>query len=288
MSKREFLFVLAAWSSCAICTVAQPVDSLIQAGAVHPVSRDVLVEAMRNEQGYDVTVTSNGVRFQAGVLLYLARHALNQDSLDGPLLIDSGDYFHAYLERTGISEDDAPTFVRLPYAHGTFLLIEYRPDRVVKEVRRGATPELAMNVKAFWPDGPGVPTHYSYVDTLADPDLRVRHDRVTTFRLLAFDDMIVHDEIDGIHGRADSGVLGVIFDLIGQGHARHSRAAIAADSWQVVRATAQKGFIKIPQTVSVAPDGTAHMGIYQDRADLSALEKRLKRSLKIDYVRWSP
>lgn len=288
MSGRTLLLLMAVGSSWALTSNAQSIQSLIEAGTVHPVSRQALVEAMESEQGYDVTVTSNGVRFQAGVLFFVARRALEQDSLAGALLIDAGDYFHAFLERTGLSEDDAPTFARLPYEHGQSLIVEYRPGRVVKEVRKGPRLELSLDVDAFWPDAPGAPKYYSYVDTLSDPDLVVRHDREMTFRLLAFEDMVVHDRIDGIHGRAASGVLGVVFDVIGHGHARHARAATAADGWQVVRATAQKGLFKISQTVSVAPDGTTHKGIYQGRKDLSELEDLLKRPLEIEYADRSP
>jgi hypothetical protein len=63
-----------------------------------------------------------------------------------------------------------------------------------------------------------------------------------------------------------------------------SRIAISADGLQVTRTTARKGSLRVTQTATVLPDGTAERGIPDGRADLEALEDRLRTPLSIRYV----
>jgi hypothetical protein len=107
---------------------------------------------------------------------------------------------------------------------------------------------------------------------------------VITYRLLDFGDMIVYDEIQGLTGRPTSGILGLLFRVIGEGEVSYSRITISDDGLQITRARAQKGPIVITETVTVQPDGKTEKGLPSGRRDLQALEKKLKRPLRIRYV----
>jgi hypothetical protein len=236
---------------------------------------------MALQQGYDVTATANAVRFEAAVLLHLVRCA--RDSSRSPLFIDHEDYYRAYLRRTGLTDAEAPVYMRLPFELGQDILVDFRPERVIQEVLEGTAPELALNVMAWWPDRPGVPSSYRYEDLHAEPRLQVRHDRVHTFRLLDFGDKFLCDEIEGLYGRAVSGVLGLLFDMIGEAQVVRSWTALTPDGWQVARATAKKFFV-VTQTVTIVPDGTTHKGLLEDRDGLAELETRLKEPFSVVYA----
>ena len=62
------------------------------------VSQQQIEELMRLEKGYDPTVTTNGPRFQAAVMLRLARQAAALDSSGPPLLIDHAHTGAALIE----------------------------------------------------------------------------------------------------------------------------------------------------------------------------------------------
>lgn len=89
---------------------------LAGAGVVAPpraLGQQEILEAMNASQGYNVTATTNGPRFQAEVLMRLARKA-RAEQPDGPgLLIGHAEWFFAYLARTGLTEEKAPTYMRL-------------------------------------------------------------------------------------------------------------------------------------------------------------------------------
>lgn len=55
-----------------------------------PVSEDEILEAMQRTQGFDPTATMNGGRFQAEVLLRLARDAQIRDPQGPPLYLPPG------------------------------------------------------------------------------------------------------------------------------------------------------------------------------------------------------
>ena len=257
------------------------------AGAVRVVPREQILEAMKASQGFDPTATTNGARFQAEVLLRLARQARARDAEGPPLFFGHAEWFEAFLERTGLTAEKAPAFVRLAYDHGQDTELEYRPGRVV-EAGEGPPPELALSVRLFWPDRPGAPKQYSYEDVLSSPHLKVTNERVITYRLLDFGDMIVYDEIDGLRGRPTTGVLAFLFRLIGEGHLKESRMAISPDGLQVSRARAEKGFLGVTQTVTVHPDGRIEKDVPEGRPDLQALEARLKAPLRLRYRRLDP
>ncbi len=248
------------------------------------VSRQEIVEAMRQRGDYDPTATTNGARFQAEVALYLVRQARERDPEGPPLFLGHEAWFQAFLEVTGRTVETAPMYALLAYRHEQDMEIDYRTDRVIREVKKGDRPKLAVNVVIWWPKKAGGTARYSYQDTLSTPRLKVTNRRVMTYRLLDFGDRVVYDGIKGLTGRPTSGILGFLFRIIGEGRVVQSRMAISEDGLQVSRARAKKAFMGVTATVTVSPDGRTEKDVPEDRPDLMALEERLKRPLEIDYV----
>jgi hypothetical protein len=247
------------------------------------VSPAALREAMSAIKGYDPTATTNGARFQAEVLVALARQARSRDPGGPPLFIGHADWFAAFLAATGRTADRAPLFARLAHQHGQDITVEHRPERVFRGGGAGPAPALAANVQIAWAAGPGAPASYSYEDALSTPRLKVTNKRVIRYRLIDFGDMLLFDEVTGLTGRPQSGMLGLLFQLIGEGHVVEYRMAIAPDGLQISYGRAKKAFIGVDSTVTVYPDGRSEKGLPEGRADLRALEARLKRPLKIEY-----
>jgi hypothetical protein len=104
-----------------------------------------------------------------------------------------------------------------------------------------------------------------------------------TYRLLDYGDMIVYAEVSGLRGRPTSGVLGALFDLLGEVSIVESRMALAADGMQVSRGRGKKAFIDVTATVTVTPEGKGNKGLPAGRPDLAALEARLKRPIRIKF-----
>jgi len=246
------------------------------------ISRRSLLEAMRLCRGYNAAATTNGARFQAEVLLRLVRAAQARDPQGPPLLIGHGDWFAALLEVTGLPADKAPAFAALADRYGQDIEVEYRPDRVIAHAEADSRPAVAVNVRITWPEGPNAAKEYSYEDNLSTPRLKVTNNRVITYRLLDFGDMVVFDQIEGLTGRPTSGMLGLLFRLIGEGHVVEFRMAFSPDGLQVSRGRAKKLF-EVATTVTVYPDGRTEKDLPPDRPDLRALEARLKRPLRISY-----
>jgi len=106
---------------------------------------------------------------------------------------------------------------------------------------------------------------------------------VISYRLMDFGDMTVFDDIKGLRGRPTSGVLGFLFQLIGEGRVVENRMAIAGDGVQILRARARKAFFEVVSTVTVYPDGRAEKDLPPGRRDLAGLEARLKQPLKLPH-----
>jgi hypothetical protein len=245
------------------------------------VPRQEILHAMRESQGYDPTATANGGRFQSEVLRRLARSAGALDPSQSPLYIDHRHWFQAYLERTGLSAEKAPLFVRLGHDYGQDMVVDYRAERVVEKVEPGPPPELALNVCIWWPEGGERPEKYSYEDVLSKPRFKVTNERVLSYRLLDFGDMTVFSDMRGLRGRPTSGVLGLLFQLMGEGRVTENRMAISVDGLQVARVRARKAFFEVVSTVTVYPDGRTEKDLPSARPDLAALEARLKEPLKL-------
>ncbi|RMF60041.1 MAG: hypothetical protein D6743_15605 [Calditrichaeota bacterium] len=275
---------LLAWWQVGVASDLHP-SSL---GRPLAVTEEMLVAAMQTQTGYDVTATTNVARFEGNVLLLLARQAQARNPQGSPLLIKHDDWFRAFLRVTHLSPQQAPLFSRLAFEHRQQMLVDYRAGGVVKAVTRGPTPKLAVNVLVSWPQEPGSPQAYSFEDTLSTPHLRVTNHRVITYRLLEYDDMLVYDEVSGLTGRPTTGLLGLLFKLVGDSRAIQSRLSISADGLQVNRTRVKKGGFRIEATVTIQPDGRAHKGLPQNRPDLRALERRLKRPIAVRYHPFPP
>jgi hypothetical protein len=264
-----------------------PFSALLLLAAPSPaprvVHRSEILAAMEARRSYDLTATSNGARFQAEVLLDLLRTSRARDPAAPPLFIGHADWFAAYLERTGLKPESAPLFMRLAHEYGQDLEADAGADRVIETVLEGPAPLLAANVTIGWPTAAGRRGRYSYDDTLSVPDLKVTNERVITYRLVDFGDMVAYDDIEGLRGRPTEGLLGLLFDLIGEGNVHWSRMTIAADGLQVSRARAGKGPFNIETTVTVFPDGRVEKDLPAGRADLAVLERRLLQSRKVRY-----
>ena len=253
------------------------------APAPQVVHRAEILAAMKARQGYDLTATTNGARFQAEVLLDLLRASRARDPGGAPLFIGHSEWFAAYLERTGLGPASAPLFMRLAHEYGQDVEVDGRAERVIEKVVEGTAPVLAANVTIGWSASGGKRSRYSYEDTLAVPDLKVTNERIITYRLLDCGDMVVYDEIEGLLGRPTEGFLGVLFNLIGEGNVYWSRMAIAADGLQVSRARAGKGPFKVETSVTVFPDGRVEKDLPAGRPDLKPLEQRLLQTRQVRY-----
>ena len=161
--------------------------------------------------------------------------------------------------------------------------LEYRPDGIVESVKKGTHPTLAINVRTAWPDRPDGIDEFSVLDTLSVPKLTVTNRQEITYRMLVFGDMVMNDEIRGTSGRPLSGVLGVLFSLIGEGSLVYYRSVLADDGLQVVRVKAKKTIFSKATTITVYPDGQAENGVPLDRPTLATTEELLKEDREIEY-----
>ena len=139
-------------------------------GDYNVVDRSEVLAAMRQHYGgYELTATTNGL-WLADVVFYLARQARERDPDGPPLFIGHEEWFRSFLEVTGHTEHTAPRYALLNYRYEQNMEVDYRLDRVIQEVVEGPMPELAVNVRIRWEDGPGRPDRYSYIDTLSTPN----------------------------------------------------------------------------------------------------------------------
>jgi hypothetical protein len=113
--------------------------------------------------------------------------------------------------------------------------------------------------------------------------LKVTNQRLIKYRLLEIGGMVVYGQIEGLKGRPSSGVLGALFQLIGEGDLKESRMFLSSDGLQVSRTRAEKWSFGVTQTVTIYPDGHAEKDTPENRADLKALAARLELPLKVRY-----
>ena len=265
----RLLFGAFAWAAAASA----------QGQAPQPVGVDAIHAAMEQSRGYNLLATTNGPRFQSEVLLRLAAEAEAHDPQRRPLFIGYREWFEAYLRRTGLTADKAPLFVRLAVQHAQDTIVDYRREKVLEGATDVNPPRRALNVCIWWPKGDRAPDSYSYEDLLSTPQLKVTNERVITYRLLDLGDMVVFNEITGLRGRPTTGILGVLFQLIGEGSVVESRIAVAPDGLQITRARARKLF-EVATTVTVQPSGHTDKDLPPARPDLSAIDARLRQPLK--------
>jgi hypothetical protein len=259
-------------------------NDVVKGMSLQVVSREEVVAAMRSQSGYDPAATTNVARFQAAMILSLAQKAQSRNPNGPPLLIRHDVWFRAFLEVFGFTFENAPQYSRMAFENRQDQLVEYRRDHVIPKNADGPVPKTAVNVKVFWPEQKGSPARYSFDDTLSSPSLKVTNARVITYRLLAFENMIVYDEIRGLSGRPTSGVLGLLFRIIGEGKVLSSRIAISGDGLQIARAQVRKGPFELTPIVTVQPDGQTEKGLPANRPDLAAIEEQLKQPIRIEYT----
>jgi hypothetical protein len=236
---------------------------------------------------YDASVTTNAARYFAGVVYRLARQGQAADPHGPPLLLRYDDWFEAFLNLSGLEAGEVPLHVRLAYEYRQDVLIGYDIDRVVKSVDGDDRPDLAVCVQLGWPESPDLPSHYSFEDTLSNPKLKVTYQRLIKQRLLYFGDIIVFDRISGVSGRPTTGLLGLLFKLIGEGRADWTRMMVADNDILVGRGRATKGPFSVTDSFIVRPDGTAEKGLPAKAPEWLEIEARLKRMPRIEYHEWS-
>lgn len=115
------------------------------------VPQDEILQAMKQAAGYSLTATTNGPRFQSEVILRLAADAAARDPTRQPLFIGHREWFDAFLQRTGLTRERAPLFVRLAYDYGQDSIVDYRTERVIAGEPAVNKPLRAMNVCIWWP-----------------------------------------------------------------------------------------------------------------------------------------
>jgi len=252
---------------------------------VRLVTKGELLAAMRGAEGYSIKATTNAVRFQTTTILRLVHWAQASGLAPGPLFIDHTAWYHAFLELNRLTAEEAPLSIRLAFEHQQDVLIEYGLDCVLRmDASREPLPKLAVNVKLWWPERPGCRPSFSFLDETSVPKLRVTNKRVIRYRILEFEDMIVCEQIDGLRGRPVSGLLGLMFRVIGEGRVVRSRFGVAADGAQVVWTHVKKGPLGKKSLVTVYPDGRAIKGTPTGRTDLAGIASRLKKlKLRLSY-----
>jgi hypothetical protein len=261
----------------------QPAETTSPWDGARLVARQEVFAAMRNQagKGYALTAISNSVRMQVGVFFELTDRASSVDPDRHPLRVSHQDYFDAFLAAAEIRAEEAPSFVTVPHEFQEDYLLDYRVENVVRPSDSTTGIRRALNVKAGWPDGTGVSQSYSYDDSSTEPPVEVTHERINAYRILDLGDFVVYDDIRGITGKATSGVLGLVFKVLGKARAVQTRFTIASDGAQISRTKATKWFT-VTQTVTIWRDGKVLKGLPDDRPDLKELENELKR-LEIDY-----
>lgn len=252
---------------------------------VEVLSSSTIEQAIRAEaqRGYDIAATPNQGRFTAGMLFALAERQRNRGSDDTPFLIRHEELFPAFLRVTGLPPSEVPPTYRKANEVGLVMIVEYRTSRVIEQVEDGPVPRQALAVRATWPAPDDRPPSYTYADTTSDPDVRVRRQRNTTYRLLEYADLVVYDETEGIAAQPTSGALGALFDAIGMVEIEETRFVVADDGTQGTR-TQVDLLVPLETLATVTPEGRAHRGLAEDHPQLQRLKEVLNRDLEITYA----
>jgi hypothetical protein len=274
---------IIAVSAAVLALCARPTSAIAQAcPAPYRVSRAEMLQAMGAHGDYSLTSTTTSMRFGAEALLAIVRRRQREEPGSTRFLIDQDDWFAAHRETAGVTYDEMSAAARAGFEHGQDALVDYAPD-VVREVVEGPTPRTALSVTIFWPDSAGAPSHFSYRDTLSVPRVEVYDDRVVRFKLLAYDDMLVFDQVSGISVKP-LGFMSGIFSVLGKPDLKQTRIAVSGDQWQVMRGQVNVfAGISKTGTAAIEPGGRGHEKLPADRPDLGAMVERLKQPLKVRY-----
>lgn len=242
-----------------------------------------LVAAMRKAKDCDVSTTANLIRFASGTVLTLIRDVEAVDPFMQPLLIVPDVWYDAYAQVGSLTPADTPLLAKTARHFGQQLFVDYRMDSVISSYRGVELPQVAANVRIWWPESGRVPDTYSIDDMRSDPQFRLTCHRVIEFRLLAFEGMVVCDQFSGLSGRPTSGFFALMFRLIGEANVTQIRFAIARDGSQVTLAKTRRGPISVTPVAWVTRSGEVFRGVPDGRDDLVRLLKRLKRPLALKY-----
>lgn len=248
------------------------------------VDTETMREVMADIEGYDTAAATNQSRFVADFLFGLARHP-DITAGSGTFQVQPERFFEAWLEVTDRRADEAPVSMRKVLEHGQRFVVDARTS--VKISTASVEARQVLGVRASWPDAPGAADHYSYHDTMAEPSIRLRHERVITYLLIDFGDFVAYEDMQGIRGRPTSGALGALFGLLGTARIRQSRFAVADDQTQVNWARVEKLF-SFTALTTITPGGIAERGIPDDRDDLQRLADKLEIPLDIEMLRRLP
>jgi len=249
------------------------------------IARTSVVAAMQVEadKGYHLGISANSPRLTTSVILALVEGARSRDADGPPLLIHHEDWYQAYREVTGLSDSLVPDFIALQREYRQDQYVDYRERTNQVTVKKGATPDLVITVLVGWPEGPDAVDEYTYIDSASSPSMLATNKRIVRYRLLAYPDMTVQDEVEGLIGRPMGGMLGAMFKVIGPGRVVWSRFAVSGDELLVTHSRAKKGFAGVTQTTTTFPDGTIEKDVPEDRPDLAEIETRLKQDLEVKY-----
>jgi hypothetical protein len=250
--------------------------------APYHVPREEILRGMSEHGAYSITTTTTTTRFGAEALLAIVRHRQRQSPGSTELFIAQADWFAAHLATAGVAYADMSEAARAGFEHHQDILVGYGPQ-VVDQVLEGSMPILSLDLTLFWPDSEGAPSTFSYKDTLSVPRVDVYNDRIIRVKLLEYDDMLVFDQVTGISVRP-MGFLSGLFSVLGKPDLKQTRIGVTADQWQVMRGEV-KVFPGISKTGTavIEPDGRGHEDAPSGRLDLTALEERMKRPLKLRY-----
>jgi len=252
---------------------------------VQVLSSDAIERAMRAQarQGYDIAASPNQGRFIAAILFALAERQQKRDDESRPFLIRQKELFGAYLHATGLSAEEVPPGYRKGRDVGIAMSVAYRTNQVIEEVEEGPVPQQALSIRATWPDSGDLPSSYVYEDTTSDPEVRIRRERPTTYRLLKYPDFVAYDDMKGISVEPTSGALGALFDAIGMAEVEETRFAVTEDQTQVTFTRVNKLFT-VGSFATVTSAGRASKGIPEDRPELKRFEAVLEQDLAVKYT----
>ncbi|MGK7295108.1 MAG: hypothetical protein ACNS61_04650, partial [Candidatus Wenzhouxiangella sp. M2_3B_020] len=189
-------------------------------------------------------------------------------------------FMAAWLAATDRKPDEAPVSMAKVMEFGQRFVVDTRPELEYRGPP-DIEPRHVLSVRVSWPGGPDAPSRYSYHDTLAEPDVRVRHERVITYLLIDFGDWVAYENISGISGRPMSGGLGALFSVLGTARIRSTRLAVADDEMQVLRSRVRKLF-GFKTLATIDPEGHADKGIPDERDDLRELAELLDMDISVE------
>ena len=248
------------------------------------VDTETMREVMSGISGYDTAAATNQSRFVADFLFGLARRPEITER-SATFQVQPERFFKAWLDIYDRSADEAPVSMRKVLEHGQRFVVDTRAPVTISPA--SVETRQVLGVRASWPDTPDAEDHYSYHDTMAEPSIRLRHERVITYVLIDFGDFVAYENMQGIRGRPTSGALGALFGLLGMAEIHQTRLAVADDQTQVNRSKVKKLF-SFTALSTITPDGVAERGIPAGRDDLVRLAEKLDFSLEIEMLRAWP